>query len=1309
MNKCIIQLGTLFLFVFVNHNSFATHIGGGNISYSCTGNPNEYLVTLSMYRDCNSLVVFSDNPEISFTNFCGLTNPANLILTIIDTLTQEVSQVCDASIGLTTCNGGVLPGYEQYIYSGLITFSAPCDSWNLEYELYNRNTSTNVVGEPLFHITASIFSVTDPCNTSPVIVTDTPIPYFCVNQPVSYDFGVVDVDGDELQFSFVNALGAGGGNILYQAGFSSAQPIAGISINPSTGLVTFLPTLQGNFVVAILITELNVAGNVVGTLIHDMQFVVENCSNQVVLSPSAANNFSNLGTGATFTGGNTISMCNGDQFCLDIVFTDGNVSDVLTLSTNALDVLPGATFMQTGTNPATGTLCWTYTDGYTGNFISINASDNVCPIISNASFIINLDIPLPLNVSADVNICGNIVANLEAYGTAPVVWSVISGDPLLVGANFTCNPCSSPAASPSVTTVYEVVDGSNCNLTDQVTVSVLPSIGGISTTIVTPDTVLCYGDCFNVNAIAEEIFSAVTPISNSASTQLSINDYSTVTSFINVFGLNMTTIGVGSIQSVCLDIDHDFVADLDIYLVSPAPNNTQFLLSSDNGGFGDDYDNTCFTIDATTLITLGTAPFLGNYIPEGGPLSDALIGSPANGSWSLEVTDDSGGNVGILNSWTLVLNDDIPNYGSATTVLWTSGSIDVTEGINDPTDLMTEICGVASGLYTLTAYDVNNCSVAADFNITILSSGNSGLDSSITICKENVMIDLFSFLGGTPDAGGVWMNANGDTISGLILPDTIVNGSVFEYEVFGINCSVSSFVTVSTFELTQTHVFVNSDCQVSNGSITITVLGNLGPITYSSDNGTTTQASNVFDNLLPATYTILVEDSLGCQTTFTQTILDINLPVISSLSVVDNSCNTGTEGEIQVNGNNLNFYSINGGVTIQTSNVFIGLPAGSYLIIAYSSDPLTTTACSTISNVIIEEPSPLDVYDITAPLMACPGDEVILTANNHGGMGNAILTWVDGQGNVLGTGNSIIINPIVNTVVTVEMNEGACPTDSETTLVSIPTPIYPAMSSNTTSGCFSLNVKFVNLSTNATEIATTNWSFSANSTIDVIGVSSVTAIYDQVGVFDLTMSVTSIYGCVYSAIYANYIVVYDDPVANFSYTPNWPIMNAPDVVLTSTSSNDVVQWDWSMDNGTPTSASTESVNVTFPQGVPGIYPVVLKVWNEFSCIDSAVLQIEVIDDATTIYAPNTFTPNGDAYNETWKVFISGIDKDQYHMVMYNRRGEIAWESYDPEGEWDGKFNSTGKVVSGTYVWVANTVGSQNGKEYKFRGTVTISR
>jgi hypothetical protein len=108
---------------------------------------------------------------------------------------------------------------------------------------------------------------------------------------------------------------------------------------------------------------------------------------------------------------------------------------------------------------------------------------------------------------------------------------------------------------------------------------------------------------------------------------------------------------------VSLFLTHGNAADLDLFLV--APDGTRVELSTDNGGAGNNYGSACntpasFDDAAATAITAGTAPFVGTFRPEG-QLSD-FRGMPpavANGTWQLEIADDTGGNSGALNCWSL--------------------------------------------------------------------------------------------------------------------------------------------------------------------------------------------------------------------------------------------------------------------------------------------------------------------------------------------------------------------------------------------------------------------------------------------------------------------------------------------------------------------------------------------------------------------------------------------------------------------------------------------------------------------------------
>ena len=126
---------------------------------------------------------------------------------------------------------------------------------------------------------------------------------------------------------------------------------------------------------------------------------------------------------------------------------------------------------------------------------------------------------------------------------------------------------------------------------------------------------------------------------------------------------------------VKLDITHTFDGDLDVYLKPPSvppvltpevptpPRPTPFPLTpssvklfSSVGGGGDNFHATILDDEASQSITQGSAPFDGVYKPQ--ETLSSLYGENITGTWTLEVTDHSGGDIGKLNSWSLIIEKD---------------------------------------------------------------------------------------------------------------------------------------------------------------------------------------------------------------------------------------------------------------------------------------------------------------------------------------------------------------------------------------------------------------------------------------------------------------------------------------------------------------------------------------------------------------------------------------------------------------------------------------------------------------------------
>jgi gliding motility-associated-like protein len=473
-------------FLLINFSSFSSHISGGEITYECLGG-NSFRITLGLYRDCSGINV-GTTASIRFANTCGLNNPANLNLNKINNPNSgqqvtEISQICQPMINLTTCNGGNLPGMQLIYYSGIVTFPAVCNSWELYHSSGARNTTVNLVGQSSYYYGATINSATAPCNNAPYF-TGHQTPYVCAGQPVNYNYGVIETDGDSLVYTLISALTSSSTNtVTYVAPHSGTTPIPGIILDQSTGQLTFTPTQVGGFVVAVRITEYDpITGLVKGTVMRDIQFVVQNCPNQIVdASTISISNYT--GDGNT-TGQKSIEVCEGDNFCFDMVVTDPNAADIVTVTSNVTVALPGATMITSGTNPVTVSVCWNVPAGSNSlNVSTFQVRDNACPVIGQTIYSIIVRVIKSTTAGADRILCSGDSTQLEASGGAIFNWRAITGPAIAVGTNFSCNPCSIPIAYPIATTAYEVTSdlSGGCHNIDTVIVSVVPNFTYILT------------------------------------------------------------------------------------------------------------------------------------------------------------------------------------------------------------------------------------------------------------------------------------------------------------------------------------------------------------------------------------------------------------------------------------------------------------------------------------------------------------------------------------------------------------------------------------------------------------------------------------------------------------------------------------------------------------------------------------------------------------------------------------------------------------------------------------------------------------
>ena len=148
-------------------------------------------------------------------------------------------------------------------------------------------------------------------------------------------------------------------------------------------------------------------------------------------------------------------------------------------------------------------------------------------------------------------------------------------------------------------------------------------------------------------------------------------------------------------------------------------------------------------------------------------------------------------------------------------------------------------------------------------------------------------------------------------------------------------------------------------------------------------------------------------------------------------------------------------------------------------------------------------------------------------------------------------------------------------------------------------------------------------------------------------------------------------------------------------------------YSWTLEGATPSSSNVQGPRVKYPDGVEADYSVTLIATSPYGCIDS-LTRIVKVNAEILLYAPNAFTPDGNEFNQTWKVHMDGIDIYSFHAQIYNRWGELIWESRDIEIGWDGTFN--GEIMKdGAYIWTIDVLDQYSDKKYNFNGHVSIIR
>jgi gliding motility-associated-like protein len=519
----------------------------------------------------------------------------------------------------------------------------------------------------------------------------------------------------------------------------------------------------------------------------------------------------------------------------------------------------------------------------------------------------------------------------------------------------------------------------------------------------------------------------------------------------------------------------------------------------------------------------------------------------------------------------------------------------------------------------------------------------------------------------TPTFAAVTPICSGNPLAAL--PSTSINGftgtwspainntatTLYTFNPTAGQCALTAGLTISVNPLPLVNAGLD---QTICAGATVSLNGS-GASTYSWNNGITN--GTAFTPAATATYTVSGTDANGCINTDQIDVFVNAAPIVNAGP--DASICTGGSATLTANG--ATTYSWSPGAQTTTSiNVS---PLGNTTYIVTGTNANGCSSSDQVNVLIIPLPTVLAGLDQTI----CAGSTVTLS-----GSGASTYSWNNG------ITNGVAFQPSSTATYTVTGTtiEGCENTDDVTIIVNQTLPV--TFTADVTNGCAPLTVTLTNTTANSSDC---NWVFSNGTTLN--GCGSITTTFTQAGCYDVTLNTLFVNGCNGSQTATDLICVENAPDASFNQSANTISEFDPFIDFTNTSIG-ANSYSWNFGDN---SALSSEVNPShdYSDSPEGLFQVMLIAYSTNGCADTAYSNFQ-FNEELIFYVPNTFTPDGDIFNQEFlPIFSSGYDPYDYNLAIYNRWGEIIFESNNSEIGWDGSYGTNGEIVmsqDGTYTW-----------------------
>ena len=688
----------------------------------------------------------------------------------------------------------------------------------------------------------------------------------------------------------------------------------------------------------------------------------------------------------------------------------------------------------------------------------------------------------------------------------------------------------------------------------------------------------------------------------------------------------------------------------------------------------------------TQLTAVGT-PAGGTYTWSPSGTLDTSTGDVVNATpittTTYTVTYDIGNNCTATATTTITVNTLTLGVNSTTICSGSSTSLTATPSVTGGTYLWSPggqttqtitVSPTTNAIYTC-VYTLNGVSSAPTIGTVTVNPTPTVTVNNPTICSgTSATITAV----GNPSGGSYLWAPGGQTTASISVSPAATTTYTVTYTLNNCQGTATSTVTVNP----QPTVSVSSATICAGESTTITATPNPAGGTFMWNNSQTNSSITV-SPITTTTYTVMYTLN-GCVATGTGTVTVNPIPTVavSSATICNGESATINATPSAAGGS----YSWSpGGAT--TQSITVNPSSTSSYSVTYTLNGCTSQSAS--GTVTVNSVPTVSVNSVSI----CDGDNATLTASPS--LPGGTYLWAPSGEQT----SSISISPNTTSSYSVVYTLNGCQSAPANGTVNV-NPI-PAVSftADQLTGCAPLTV---NLSNTAGNPSNCSWNVGNGQLINGCNAEYT---FIQGGCYDISLTTTE-NGCSNTLTLNDYICVENPPVAAFSTNPT-EFTEPTQSVSFSNNSVGATSYSWNFGD---TQSSTDENPVHLYSNTTNGYTITLTATSALGCTDTYQVSIGYQEDEI-FYIPNTFTPDGDNYNQTFKpIFTSGFDPFNFEMLIFNRWGEVVFETHDVKVGWDGSYGIKGRdVQDGTYTYKIIYKNPKNDQRRIIVGHITLIR